>query len=104
MNNPLSNDSSSSNLPMFNMGSIYRKNTISNNANATIDKMEEFFKFIKNYKAEKPIEANSNKSLPIGQIRRCIMLPCLDLIMEMINRILIRYLKEKIIQNIIHLI
>lgn len=74
MNNPLSNGSSSSNLPMFNMGSTYRKNSISDNANATKDKMEEFFKFIKITKLKNQMKQIVTNLAPIGQIRRCIML------------------------------
>lgn len=62
--NPLSNSSSSNNLPLFNMSNTYKKNTISDNANTTIDKMEEFFKFIKNYKPERPNQSNGSKSRP----------------------------------------
>lgn len=55
INNPVSNSSSSNNLPIFNNNN-YKKNNNNDNQNATIDKMEEFFKFIKNYKNDKQID------------------------------------------------
>ena len=52
--NPLSESSSSNNLPMFNNN--LRNNNINENHNTSFDKMEEFFRFIKNYKVEEQIE------------------------------------------------
>ena len=62
-NNPLSNNSSSNNLPMLNANnsSSYKKNTINDNSTAAIDKMEDFFKFIKNYKGDKHHDDNSKE-------------------------------------------
>ena len=60
MTNPLSNNSSSNNLPLLN----YKKNNMNDNANTTFDKLEEFFKFIKNYKGDKNIYEKEQKGKP----------------------------------------
>ena len=61
INNPLSNSSSSNNLPMFNNNNNFKKTDINDNV-AAFDKLEEFFKFIKNYKSENHILEEDIKS------------------------------------------
>ena len=53
INNLISNGSSNNNYPIYNNNNNYKKNNINENTNTTFDKMEEFFKFIKNYKKDK---------------------------------------------------
>ena len=64
VNNPLSNSSSSNNLPVSSNNNNYKKNDINENANTTFDKLEEFFKFIKNYRAEKHGQEADSKAKP----------------------------------------
>ena len=63
MNNLKSSGSSSNNLPFYSSNN-YKKNNINENANTAFDKIEDFFKFIKNYKRNQKIEEKSKKNHP----------------------------------------